>query len=181
MRQSISPYAVADAPQLLTATARGETGDPLRAEPEPPAGVSTHRFLSASALLFGSRALGASAGFATQILLARVLSADDLGTFFFATSVAAVVGLVAAAGYPDVAVRFFARYRRPCQATLLAGFIRQCRQEIIWASFGGVLLTFLLATLLWTETTETRLAIAIGALAIPALALNWINSLCRRR
>lgn len=139
-------------------------------------GESTRSFLSSSAVLFGSRAFGASAGFATQVLLARAIPADDLGTFFFATSIAAVLGLAAAAGYPDVAIRFFARYKERSQSRLLGAFVRQCKRESIWASLAAILATLTFGFFFAAESTEERWAIAIAAFAIPAFTLNWINS-----
>lgn len=137
---------------------------------------STRSFLSSSVVLFGSRAFGATAGFATQVLLARAIPADDLGTFFFATSIAAVLGLVAAAGYPDVAIRFFARYRERSRSRLLGAFVQQCRREAIWASLAAIMATLAFAFFFAAESMEERWAIAIAAFAIPAFALNWLNS-----
>lgn len=137
---------------------------------------STRSFLSSSVVLFGSRAFGATAGFGTQVLLARAIPADDLGTFFFATSIAAVLGLVAAAGYPDVAIRFFARYRERSRSRLLGAFVRQCRREAVWASLAAVITTLAFAFFFAAESIEERWAIAIAAFAIPAFTLNWLNS-----
>jgi O-antigen/teichoic acid export membrane protein len=140
-----------------------------------PLAGSTQQFFSSSAVLFGARAFGACAGFVSQILLAHALPAEDLGTFFLATSIAAVLGLVAATGYPDVAIRFFVRYREHGQSKLLAAFVRRCRVSAMWASLAGIVATGMVA-LLSTESVEGRWAIALGALSIPAFALNWINS-----
>jgi O-antigen/teichoic acid export membrane protein len=64
------------------------------------------KFVSTSSLLSLARVTGALAGFATQVVLARTLHANALGVFYSVTSFAAVVGLIAAHGYPMIAPRF---------------------------------------------------------------------------
>ncbi|GJD50459.1 hypothetical protein OPKNFCMD_3198 [Methylobacterium crusticola] len=81
------------------------------------------RFLRGSALIALVRIGGAGFGFLAQALLAHILGARDLGLFYAATSLAAVAGLLAAQGYPQIAARFAARYRREGRRDLFAAFV----------------------------------------------------------
>ncbi len=64
-----------------------------------------------AAALTATRLAGAAAGFLAQVLLARSLPAQEVGTFFVATSSAAVLGLLATQGYPALVQRFSTRYQ----------------------------------------------------------------------
>src|SRR5688572_11767903 len=102
----------------------------------------------------GIRLAGAGAGFVTQLALALLLSAHDLGVFFATTSMAVIVCLVAAQGYPGVAVRFIARYRERGRPTLMAAFMAQAQRETAgWALAAAALVAT--AALLW-PTMEPR-------------------------
>ena len=60
----------------------------------------TGRFVSVSATLFSAKVGGAIAGFLAHVLLARTLSAQDLGKYFIvvsAISLCAVEGMIALA------------------------------------------------------------------------------------
>jgi len=90
----------------------------------------SHMF-SASRLLL-ARLTGAGAGFLTQLMLARLLSSDDLGLFFTATSFAALAGLIVTQGYPGIMQRFITRYRERRRARLLGAFVRQVQAETLF-------------------------------------------------
>lgn len=87
--------------------------------------------LFAASRLMLARLLGAGAGFLTQLFLARLLSTEDLGVFFAATSFAALSGLVATQGYPGVMQRFIVRYRERGLEQLLGLFVWQVQAETI--------------------------------------------------
>jgi O-antigen/teichoic acid export membrane protein len=130
-------------------------------------------FLSTSALLMIARVLGLGAGFATQILLARMLAPEGLGIFYFATSVAYVVSMVAAFGYPVIAVRFISRYRMRGDAALSNAFVNRSQRDTALVAFAATAVLLALAATIPGETT-TRQAVAAAALSIPALALSRI-------
>ena len=98
--------------------------------------------------LLSARLAGAGAGFLTQLLLARLLPAEDLGTFFTATSFAALAGLVLTQGYSGVLQRFITRYRERGRARLLGSFVWQVQAETIFL-VGGIALAVAMAGLLW--------------------------------
>jgi O-antigen/teichoic acid export membrane protein len=128
---------------------------------------------STSVLLMAARVVGLLAGFGTQILLARLLEPEGLGIFYFATSIAYVVSMIAAFGYPVIAVRFISRYRTRGNDMLKAAFVNRAQMDTAIVSFAGMALVMALAAVI-PGNEPTRLAVAAAALAIPALALSKI-------
>ncbi len=130
---------------------------------------------STSSLLTGARIAGAVAGFATQVVLARTLQASALGVFYSVTSLAAVVGLIAAHGYPSIAARFMLRYREQGKEGLVAAFVGQARRDA--TLFAGIATLAVLAlAVLWPSlSTGARLAVVAAALSIPANASLRLN------
>ena len=70
------------------------------------------RMLQLMAGSLGLRVMGAGLGFATQLVLARTFSQGDMGVIFLTMSLAAIFSMIAAVGYPLLALtqlpRFFA-------------------------------------------------------------------------
>jgi O-antigen/teichoic acid export membrane protein len=128
---------------------------------------------STSVMLMAARVVGLLAGFGTQILLARMLEPEGLGIFYFATSLAYVVSMIAAFGYPVIAVRFISRYRTRGNDMLKAAFVNRAQMDTAIVSFAGMALVMVLAAVI-PGNEPTRLAVAAAALAIPALALSKI-------
>lgn len=133
------------------------------------------RVLSTSSLLSFARVAGAAAGFATQILLARTLQASALGVFYSVTSLAAVIGLIAAQGYPAIAPRFVSRFLDKGREGLAAAFVAYARKIV--AVHAAVATAAVLAfAWLWPGlSAEARFAAAAAALAIPAIAALRLN------
>src|SRR6185437_2123530 len=67
-------------------------------EAQSPISSKFGHLFSTSSLLSLARVAGALAGFFTQVVLARTLQTSALGVFYSVTSLAAVVGLIAAHG-----------------------------------------------------------------------------------
>jgi O-antigen/teichoic acid export membrane protein len=133
------------------------------------------RLGSTASLLSFARIAGAVAGFATQVVLARALQASALGLFYSVTSMAALVSLIAAHGYPAIASRFLSRYREKGRQALIAAFVAKARRDAtlyVAIATGGVVAF----ALLWPGLgTEARLAIVAAALSIPGSAAIRIN------
>jgi len=132
--------------------------------------MATGQLISTSSALSLARIAGALAGFATQVVLARALQAGARGVFYSVTSLAAVVGLIAAHGYPAIAPRFLSRYREQGKVNLIGAFIARAEREALAyatiATAGG-----LAFALLWPSfSTEARFALVAAALSIPANA-----------
>jgi O-antigen/teichoic acid export membrane protein len=140
-----------------------------------PLSSKLRRLFSTSSLLSLARVAGALAGFVTQVVLARTLQASALGVFYSVTSLAAVVGLIAAHGYPSIAARFMLRYREQGKEGLVAAFVHQARHDA--TLYAGIATIAVLAlALLWPSlSTEARLALVAAALSIPANASLRLN------
>lgn len=132
-------------------------------------------FVSTSSLLSLARIAGAAAGFATQILLARALHASALGLFYSVTSLAAVMGVVAALGYPGIASRFVSRFREKNQYGLLSAFVIHARTATRLCAAVATAAVLVFAAMWPGLSTEARLATAAAALAIPANAALRFN------
>lgn len=132
--------------------------------------LASMRAFSTSMFLSIARVGGAGAGFLTQVVLARTLTADSLGLFFSATSAASVIGLIAAHGYPGIAARFTARYRERRKPALLATFLRQAQRETI--SLVAIAVVGVIAfALAWPGLDgEARMTVLAAALSLPAIA-----------
>jgi O-antigen/teichoic acid export membrane protein len=133
------------------------------------------RLVTTSSLLSLARVAGALAGFVTQVVLARTLQASALGVFYSVTSLAAVVGLIAAHGYPAIAPRFMSRYREQGKDGLIAAFVARARKDA--AVYVAIATAGVLAVALWwpSLSLEARLATAAAALSIPANAALRLN------
>ena len=139
--------------------------------------MATGQLVSTSSLLSLARIAGALAGFATQVVLARTLQASALGVFYSVTSLAAVVGLIAAHGYPAIAPRFLSRYREQGKQDLIAAFIARAERDAL--VYVAIATLGVLALALWPSLgSEERFALVAAALSIPAnAALRFYGSL----
>lgn len=138
--------------------------------------VTWRRFMPASALVLAIRLGGAGVGFLIQLILARLLAPEALGTFFSATSLAAVLALLAAWGYPNLAPRFISRYRERKHPRLVAGFLRHAARDIALTSLVAGIAVIAIAYLWPNETADNRLAFMMAGLAVPMLALLTLNA-----
>jgi O-antigen/teichoic acid export membrane protein len=127
-----------------------------------------------SGFLGATRFAGAGVGFLTQIMLAKALGASDLGIFYAATSLAAVAGIVAAQGYPQIAARFAARYRNKKSFGLFGRFVGQATRDAV---FAGLMLALAVTVwaLFWPGLEEnTRLPYVLGGWMIVFVAITNI-------
>jgi O-antigen/teichoic acid export membrane protein len=130
---------------------------------------------STTSLLSAARITGALAGFLTQVVLARALQAYGLGLFYSVTSMAALMSLLAAHGYPAIAPRFLSRYRKQDRQELVAAFIAKSRDA---ATLYVIILVAAVVGFAWLWpglSAEARVAIVAAALSIPASATIRIN------
>lgn len=120
--------------------------------------------ISSAPAVMLARVAGAGAGFLAQLVLARLLAPDDMGKFFAATSLAAVLGVIAAQGYPNIVQRFVSRYRHKGQKALLAAFVGRVRRETFVGALVFAVLMLAAAMLGPTLEGDTRMLIAATAL-----------------
>lgn len=119
--------------------------------------------------LTAARLTGAATGFVTQILLARALLPDALGVFYSVTSAAAVIGLIAAQGYPSISARFVGRYRERGKPELAAGFLRQAHRDIACSTLLAVAALGLFGAFWPGLATGTRYAVLAATISVPAI------------
>ncbi len=133
------------------------------------------RLFSTASFLSAARIAGALAGFVTQVVLARGLQASALGLFYSVTSMAALMSLIAAHGYPVIAPRFLSRYRKQGKEALIAAFIAKARRDatlyVVIAVAGVIAFAWLWPGLSW----QARSAIIAAAMSIPAGTAIRIN------
>ena len=137
--------------------------------------AQARRLVTTSSLLSLARMAGALAGFILQVVLARTLHATALGVFYSVTSLAAVVGLIAAHGYPTIAPRFVSRYREQGKPGLIAAFVARARKDATVYAAVITVAVLAIAALLPSLSLEVRLATAAAALSIPANASLRLN------
>lgn len=138
--------------------------------------MAWRRLIPTSAFVLAIRLAGAGAGFLTQFLLARLLAPEALGTFFSATSLAAVLGLITAWGYPNLAPRFVSRYRERGMPRLLAGFLRNAARDTAVSSILAGAAVVLVAQFWPGAEPETRLVFTMAGIAVPVLAALTLNA-----
>lgn len=138
------------------------------------------KFLLSSPVLTLARYMGSAASFVLQILLARMLPPEGLGTYFTLTSLAAVFGLLSAQGFPSLFQRFFARYWQSGKPLLFLAFLSKTDRQTL----KGLALIMPLAAMLalWYLTRhriaagQVSVAIIAVAIAVAANAMIYVNS-----
>lgn len=134
--------------------------------------------MTSSAIMMAGRVMGSAAGFGIQILLARLLTPDDLGLFYLVTSGAIVLGTLAALGYPAIANQFVVRYTVRGNDLALTGFIKSARRDALMAAAiltVCAVVVVMAVALAGTSRPEFYLPAAAGVLAIPAFSILRVN------
>ena len=153
----------------------GHQKRPPSSPPPARSGTLAGRLVSTASLLSAARIAGAVAGFVTQVVLARALQASSLGLFYSVTSMAALVSLIAAHGYPAIAARFLSRYRKQGKQELVAAFVARARRDatlyVVPAVAGVITFALTWPGLSW----PARSAIFAAAMSIPASTAIRIN------
>ena len=125
--------------------------------------------------LVGVRFGGAAIGLASQILLARLLSQNDVGVVFLGMSAAAFISLLITGGYPTLAITCLPRYYALGRTNLVRAFHAAFLHDSLWIS----LATFAVAAVVyfWLPFNEgLKTALLFGCLSAPASALIRVNS-----
>jgi O-antigen/teichoic acid export membrane protein len=125
--------------------------------------------------LVGARFGGAAISLASQVLLARLLTRDEVGIVFMGMSAAAFLSLVVTAGYPQLAITNLPRYYTLGRERLVKSFHAAFWADGLWMS----LATFAVAAIsyVWLPLSDgLKTAILFGCLSAPASALIRMNS-----
>lgn len=136
------------------------------------AGVRT--LVGWSALLFGTRVLGAAAAYASQVAIARWFGADVLGQYVIAFSLILVASLVATGGFAEAAPRFVGLALNQANANTLRGYVRRASQVTV---VGGLVVSVIGAIITWLFVSDTYQAVVLIAFAfMPCYALLRLNA-----
>ncbi len=125
--------------------------------------------------LVGVRFGGAAIGLASQILLARLLSQNQVGVIFLGMSAAAFISLLITGGYPQLAITCLPRYYTLGRTNLVHAFHAAFLRDSLWIT----LCTFTVATLIYFFVPlddGIKTALLFGCLSAPASAAIRINS-----
>jgi O-antigen/teichoic acid export membrane protein len=135
--------------------------------------------LGGSTLVFSSRVIGALATFGTQVLLARLLGADELGVYVIAFSWTLLLGAMGELGFGSAAIRFIPEAQATGDAALVRGFLRSSCATVAIGS--TVICSLGIAGWLMLEAIEptTRhTPFIVASLMVPLLAfMNLFGSI----
>jgi O-antigen/teichoic acid export membrane protein len=143
----------------------------LRRPPSESARTLAGRF----SLVMTARLAGAGVGFASQLVLARVLGAEPLGRLYVALSLAGVMATVCSLGFPSVTARFVAQYRTARDWSALAAFISVSRRYSLIAACAVSGLAAVGVALAPWLARESRDALLLGLLTTPAFTAMNLN------
>ncbi|WP_373505490.1 lipopolysaccharide biosynthesis protein [Aestuariivirga sp.] len=143
-----------------------------------PAVDKLKKLATGSAAIMASRLAGAGVGFLTQFLMVKLMGAHDLGVFYAASSLAAVLGVIVAQGYPQIAARFVGRYRNKQDQALTGYFTGHAMREGLLAAIAAAA-GLTIWSLAWPGIDAVdRMAYAIaGWMLVSIVALNIMTNI----
>lgn len=116
-------------------------------------------------------------GFATSVVLARMLGASGFGVYAFALSVIMTISLPAQVGLPQLAVRETAKNLAQENLGKMFGFWQWANRLVVTFSLTVAgMATVVLYAFLWGGESERAITIAIGLLSIPLLSWAKVQS-----
>jgi O-antigen/teichoic acid export membrane protein len=125
--------------------------------------------------LMGARLAGAAFGFLSQIVLARVFVAHDVGVAFLAISVTSFASLIITCGYHTIALTYLARFQAFGRVNLVWAFLVAARRDM--AIMAVVLVALAAGAMLLPIDRDTAKAFLYGTLAaLPLAAIRLNNS-----
>jgi O-antigen/teichoic acid export membrane protein len=119
------------------------------------------------ASLVGARLIGAGIGFASQLVLARILTVDDVGIVFLGMSAAAFVALVANGGYALLATTELPKLTAHGRSKLANQFNQAAVSDSLIA-FAALVAAVVFAEFTLDLTSGQRTALLFGFLCAPA-------------
>ncbi len=136
--------------------------------------MSFWRIILLAINLVGVRFGGAAIGLASQVLLARLLTQDQVGVIFMGMSAAAFISLIITGGYPQLAITCLPRYYTLGRTNLVHAFHAAFLHDSFWIT----LCTFAVATVAYfflALDDGIKTALLFGCLSAPASAAIRIN------
>ncbi len=131
--------------------------------------------LKSVSLVVVARVFGAGFAILTQIVLAVLLDAHEIGLFFVATGLAAVLAVVGTLGYPMLVPRIAAQAASENRSNLLAVFMARARIDTLIVSSLLICLLLLFIWLAPFPANGIQQSLFFSALTLPAFALLRLN------
>ncbi len=134
------------------------------------ASSSVSGFLKASGFLMVARIGGTGIGFLIQLALVRLMTPSDYGIYVIALSLAAVLSILCAFGFPSVAARFIVAYQASGEQSKIRGFLQSA---LLHLSVLALLVCVAAAGLLWgfdVVPAEYRKLLLLASVMAPILA-----------
>ena len=128
------------------------------------------RMLGKMAGFVGARFMGAGIGFLTQLLMARLMPAADVGVVFMGMSAAAFVSLAANGGYSMLALTQLPKLALGGRAAVLNAFHRLALRDSVLAGLFCFIVVFL-AERYMNFTEGQHIALLFGCLCTPTAAM----------
>ena len=127
-------------------------------------------FLTTSGLLMVARVGGTGIGFLLQLALVRLMTPADYGIYIVALSLAAVLSILCAFGFPSVAARFIAAYQASGDRAKIRGFLHSALLHLLVIAAlvsGGAVGLFWATDMV---AAEFRMPLIVACLMAPVLA-----------
>ncbi len=137
--------------------------------------VSARRLLRTTSFLMAARIFGTGLGFLIQLALVRLLTSADYGIYVVAMSLAAVLSILCAFGFPSITARFVSLYAEQGDRSNLAGFIDAAQRHALALS---IFVTGLGAALIFLGgfvPHAYQMPLFLACLLAPVLAMMRFN------
>ena len=123
---------------------------------------------------FGLKIVSTGLAFLLNLLLARYLGSDGLGTYALAITWIGLLGLLGKLGFPQLLVRDIAIYTSEAKWNLLRGLIHRAYQITTCLS---LMLAIIVAALAWLLARDSQifLTLLIALIALPLSSLKTLN------
>lgn len=119
---------------------------------------------------------GAGLGFVSQIVLARILNAEQYGVYTYVWTSVLMMALVCTLGFRNVLTRFVSSLRASDEMARLRGLVRRSTRVVLGVSVGVALLGGAGAYGYHTSGgSETATVFIVGFALLPLIALNYLR------
>lgn len=118
---------------------------------------------------------GLALGFASQLLLARWLGADEYGVYAWAMAWAMVLGRTTGAGMPVTLLRFGPWYRQEHELGLFAGLVRWARRSAMAMGACAAVIGGSIVLVAIDAADPARVSMVLAMVLVPVLALGEVH------
>lgn len=132
------------------------------------------RLIKGAAGSFGLKVVATGLGFLLNLLLARTLGSEGLGTYALCITWLALLALPAKLGFPEMMLRDIAIYSSQANWSLFRGLLTRAYQIVLSLS---VAIAFIIMSLgwLWVRDIQTYLTLSITLISLPFYSLRSLN------